>query len=547
MRAMDARRAIAWASVLCLAAGAAACTKKSDKGGKTKQQDGGKGVEGAAAAHGKEVRRGGHLVLPSSTPAYLNPILETRFTRANALIFEGLVGLSHSLEPVPLLAESWQQSADAKALTFHLRKGVNWQDGKPFTSKDVAFTFQAIRDTTAPTVWKGYFATVDKIETPDAATVIVHYTAPYAPALIAWTVGIIPAHVYGGGPLTESKGNTEPVGTGPFRLSRWEPDRSLLLEANQGWWSGRPNLDSIELRLGIGRTDELAELRDGKLDFASVPDVTSWSTDAQTPDFRADFEVATEVGSLFRSLAWNVQRAPFDDARVRLALTMSLNRSRVIEDVLLSQAQVMSAPLFPNMFGADPTIAPHPFDLDRAVKLLDEAGHPAGPKGRFPLHLIALETQRTPPNEEMFAIFRRDLSGIGIDLAVEYLAAKDYEARIVMRDFDAVFFGWLPDIPDPDPSGLLHSRNIKLGQNFAGYANPEVDKLLEAAVATSNRDERKALYHKLHAILHAELPYTVLYAPYSHYAWSRRVHGAHPEDIGPQPRTPGIAGWWVDR
>ena len=547
MRAMEARRAIAWAALACLAAGAAGCAKKADKN-KSKGSESRKGVEDESPARaGKGARVGGHLVLPSATPRYLNPILETRFQRANALLFEGLVGLSSSLEPVPLLAESWQQSSDGKALTFHLRKGVKWHDGKPFTSKDVAFTFQAIRDTTAPTVWKSYFASVDKLETPDAATVIVHYTKPYAPALIAWTVGQLPAHIYGGGVLTESKGNTEPVGTGPFRMTRWEGDRAILFEAYQGWWNGRPNLDTVELRLGIPRTDELGELRDGKLDFASVPDVASWSTDAQTPDFRADFELATEIGSLFRSIAWNMQKAPFDDARVRLALTLALNRGRVIEDVLLSQAQAMSAPMFPNMIGADPSIAPHPFDLDRAVKLLDEAGHPAGPKGRFPVVLIALETQKTPPNEEMFAIFRRDLSGIGIDLKVDYLSPKDYEGRIVLRDFDAVFFGWLPDIPDPDPSGLLHSRNIKGGQNFAGYANPEVDKLLEAAVATGNRDERKALYHKLHALVHADLPYTVLYAPYNHYAWSRRVHGAHPEDVGAQPRAPGIAGWWVDR
>src|SRR5690606_24828304 len=236
-----------------------------------------------------------------------------------------------------------------------------------------------------------------------------------------------------------------------------------------------------------------------------------------------------------------------DDRRVRLALTLALNRGRVIEDVFLSQAQAMSAPLFPNMFGADPSIAPHPFDLDRAIKLLDEAGHPAGPSGRFDLQVITLASQKTPANEEMFAIFRRDLAAIGIDLKVEYLSSKDFEGRVVMRDFDAVYFGWFPDIPDPDPSALLHSSQIKVGQNFAGYADAEVDKLLEAGAATSNKDERAAIYHKLHARLHQDLPYTVLYAPYSHFAWSRRLHGVHPEDVGPQPRFPGVAGWWVDQ
>jgi peptide/nickel transport system substrate-binding protein len=504
----------------------------------------GKAGEGSGAGRKGEARVGGRIVLPTrNEPRYLNPILETQFSRAGALVFEGLVGLSSALEPVPVLAESWDQSKDGRRLTFTLRKGVKWQDGRPFTSEDVAFTFRAIQETQAPTLWKPYFAAVDKLETPDPETVVAHYSRPYAPALIAWTVGVIPAHVYGGGELTQSEGNRAPVGTGPFRLARWEPGSQLLFEANQLWWQGRPNLDSVVIRVDV--EDELAALRAGDLDFAQVPDVARWSSDAQMPDFRAEFEVGTVVGSLYRSLAWNLQRAPLDDPRVRLALTLALNRGRVIEEVFLSQAQAMSAPLFPNMFGADPSIAPHPFDLGRAAVLLDEAGKTTGPSGRFPLRVVTIASQKTQATEEMFAIFRRDLAGIGIDLKVEYLSPKDFEGRVVMRDFDAVYFGWFPDIPDPDPSALLHSSQIKVGQNFAGYAEPEVDQLLEAAVATSNKDERKAIYHKLHARLHQDLPYTVLYAPYSHFAWSRRLHAVHPEDVGAQPRFPGIAGWWV--
>jgi peptide/nickel transport system substrate-binding protein len=245
--------------------------------------------------------------------------------------------------------------------------------------------------------------------------------------------------------------------------------------------------------------DQLKALRAAQIDFAQVRDVDDWVNEAQLPDFRADFEVQTEVGSLFRALAWNVQRPPLDDKRVRLALTHALNRSRVIEDVFLNQASAMSGPFFPNMIGGDPSLAPQAFDLDKAVKLLDESGHAAGPNGRFPLRVITLTSQKNRQTEEMFAIFRRDLGAIGIDMKVEYLSPKDFEGRVVLRDFDAVYFGWFPDIPDPDPSALLHSSEIKVGQNFAGYSDPEADKLLEAAGATANRDERKTLYHKLHA------------------------------------------------
>src|SRR5690606_8515178 len=100
-------------------------------------------------------------------------------------------------------------------------------------------------------------------------------------------------------------------------------------------------------------------------------------------------------------------------------------------------------------------------------------------------------------------------------------------------------------IADPDPTPLLHSGQIGVGYNLAGYADPEVDQLLDEAVARQSFDERRALYHRLHAKLHQEVPYTVLYAPYRHHAWSRQLRGVHPEDIGAQHRFPGLARWWL--
>lgn len=489
---------------------------------------------------------GGHLRLPSSEPRYLNPVLETRFERANMLIFEGLVGLDSRLEPVPRLATKWERSSDGKIVTFTLRPNVTWHDGTPFTAQDVAFTFQAIRETEGASPWKAYMASVDSLSTPDAHTVVVTYREPYAPALTAWTVGIVPKHIHDGGELTKSPGNREPVGTGPYKLSRWEPGKRILLQANGAWWYGRPYIDSIELVLDVPAERMVESLVDGQLDVASIEVLDDWSNRVQAPEFRDKFEASDVIESRFRSIAWNVQRPVLADKRVRRALTHALNRGRVIDDVLLGQARSMSAPFFPNMFGADPSIAPYPFDLDRAVKLLDEAGHPAKPRApRFSLDVIALESQRSVVTDSTMGIFRNDLRAIGVELTFTYLPAGEYFDRITVRDFDAAYFGWLPDIPDPDPFALLHSTMIAAGTNYAGYANPDVDRLLEDARAATARDERKALYHQLHRILHDELPYTTLYAPYGHYAWSRRVRGVSPHDIGAQPRFPGVARWWI--
>ncbi len=491
----------------------------------------------------KGPRRGGNIRLPSNEPRYLNPIIETRFNRATPLIFEGLVGLGSSLEPVESLAQSWDISKDGKTITFRLRKDVKWHDGKPFTSKDVAFTFEAMRKTERPTVWKGYFAAVEALETPDDHTVIARYRFAYAPALVTWTMGILPAHVYGDAELGRSKGNKEPVGTGPFKLSRNEPGQRMILVANDSWWRERPYFDSIELVFKTG--DPIDDLMSGALHFAQISSVEDWTSRAQQPEFRERFEVTNVVESRFRTIAWNTQKKPFDDKRVRLALTMSLDRSRVIENVFQGQALPLSAPFFPNMFGLDSDIGTHSFDLGKAIKLFDEAGYPAKESGRFGVELIVLESLRGPNSDEMLAIFRRDLSAIGIELRVRFVTTKQFFERLVARDFDAAYFGWLPDIPDPDPFSLLHSSQIDGGQNFAGYSNPEVDKLLEEARKTLSRDERRSMYKKLHRILNDDLPYTPLYAPFGHYAWSRQVHAVNPIDVGSQSRIPGIAKWWL--
>ncbi|HET6612586.1 MAG TPA: ABC transporter substrate-binding protein [Kofleriaceae bacterium] len=496
----------------------------------------------AAETASDSSHQGGHVVLPSVEPRFLNPVLATRFNRVGPLIFEGLVDIGPKLEPVPRLAESWKVTDGGKTLTFTLRKGVTWHDGKPFSSADVKFTFDAIRRV-PQSVWKAYMAGVSSVETPDPQTVVVHYEKPYAPALKTWTVGILPAHVFGTGKITDSPANRQPIGTGPYKLSRWELGKMILLSANESWWYGRPNIDTVEI--AFGTDDAVEKLKARKLDFAQIRDIRTWR-EMQDPAVREDFASTSAVEASFRTIAWNTTKAPFNDPKVRIALTCALNRGRVIEDVLLGQARPLSAPFFPNMFGADPSIAPYPFDLEKAKKLLDEAGVTAKEDGtRFSIKLIIPKSYDDRAAKEGIAIFRRDLDTLGIDLQAEFLPTKELFEHITSRDFDAMYFGWLPDISDPDPYALLHSSQIGTAANFAGFSDPEIDKLLEAARSTVSRDERKAIYHKVHALFHAQVPYTMLYAPVSHYAWNRRLHGVNPRDIGPQAGFPGLARWWV--
>jgi peptide/nickel transport system substrate-binding protein len=528
-----------WLAVLAICAMAPACgKKKKSESDKEPEESSGKVTE--TSANGPVAPDRASISLPSNEPKYLNPLLALQHNRANMLIFEGLVGLDAKLEPVPRLAESWEMTEDGKTITFKLRKGVTWSDGKPFTGKDVAFTFQALRSVTElPTLWAAFMVDVESVETPDPHIVVVKYSKPYAPALVTWTMGILPEHAYGTGDLSEVEANTKPIGTGPYKMSRWDIGKGMVLVANENWWHGEPKIGTVNLVFGVD--DQFAALRSGRLDFIDIRDTNAWLNQATMPEFKRAAEQTSVPGSLYRVIAWNTERAPFNDVKVRQAMTHALNRRRVVDDLLVGWGQLLAAPMFPNMFGLDRSLAPHKFDLAAAKELLGNK--------KLKFTLLTLESQKTQVNEEMLARWRSDLQrGLGVELTVEYLPYPEWKARVAdKRDFDAAFFGWLPEIPDPDPYNLLHSSQVETGrQNFAGYKSPEADKLLEEAREISDRDKRRQLYEELTAILNRDLPYTVAYAPFRHYAWSRRLRGVDPADVGEFARFPGLATWWVE-
>jgi peptide/nickel transport system substrate-binding protein len=491
-------------------------------------------------------RKGGFLVIPSSEPRTINPVLQSAFDLATPLMFEGLVGLDSKADPTHVLAESWDQPDD-HTLVFHLRKGVTWHDGQAFSSADVLFTIDAIRHSNGASLWEAYLAPVDKVEASDANTVKVTFKDVYGPDLLSFTFGILPKHLYEGQDLAKAPANVNPVGTGPFKLSRWSPKQSIMLDANKNYWNGRPNVDQVELRFDVKAQDHLKELQAGHLDFAEIVVPSQWSGELRTPEFLERFETGSLDEHILTMIAWNCQKKPFDDKRVRVALTMALNRPRVIEEVLYGSARPLSGPFFASSWGADPNIAPWPFDVAKAAAALDDAGlkKPAtGP--RFSVELVVQDEYRGSPYDEMLAIFRNDLDAAGVELKILYLPRNEVVDRLILHNFDAVLFRFSADIADPDPYALLHSSQVNGGENYAAWVSADADKLLEQGRKTHDRAKRKEAYAGLHKIVHDEEPYTFLFEPQSVYAWSRRVHDVSAVDLSALPRWPGVARWWVD-
>jgi peptide/nickel transport system substrate-binding protein len=356
----------------------------------------------------------------------------------------------------------------------------------------------------------------------------------------------LPKHLFEGQDLAKAPVNVNPVGTGPYKVLRWSPGRNMVVAANTKYWNGRPKIDQIELRFDIPDKEHLAALRDHRLDFAEIREPSEWSGVLQTPEFLEQFETGTTDETTMTIIAWNNQRKPLDDRRVRIGLEQALDRPRVIEEVLGGAGRAISGPFYPTMWGADPNIVPWPFDKAAAGKLLDEAGFAKKGGKRMALELLVEDSRRGTIYDGSLAIFRADLADIGVELKVVYLPRSELIDHLILRNFQAALFDFSADIPDPDPYALLHSSQVNAGQNFAGYISTDADKLLESARSMQDRAKRKETYFALHKILHMDEPYTFLYVLRRSYAWSRRVHGVSPLDVSALPRYPGVSRWWVD-
>jgi len=214
----------------------------------------------------------------------LNPVLSPDIgsVLVNKVIFPGLVRPDDQLRPSPDLATSWTVSSDGKVYTFALRRGVRWHDGVPFTSRDVQYTFEQIRDPKAGGfLWSDYTA-IDRVETPDSFTVRFVLKSPFAAflTLLGYNTGIIPEHAFHGKPIADNTGfnRTTPIGTGPFRVVSAVPGSSLTLEANPDYYGPRPKLAGIVFKLVPDANAQIAALRAGELDLitlepASLPGV----------------------------------------------------------------------------------------------------------------------------------------------------------------------------------------------------------------------------------------------------------------------------------
>jgi peptide/nickel transport system substrate-binding protein len=459
------------------------------------------------------------LVISSIGDAsFLNPILaqDSASSEINGLVFNGLIKYDRELKDfVGELAESWEVKEGLEpVITFFLRKGALWHDGKEFTAQDVKFTYDKIMDEKTNTVRRSSFELVKSAEILDPYTFRVTYKQPFSPGLESWGIGIIPKHLLEKEDINTTSFNRKPIGTGPFRFVEWVTDEKIVVEANPQYFEGRPHLDRIIYRIIPETSLSEMEVLTRGIDYSGIYPF-QFRRMNQIPFLK----IYSQAGLGYSYVGYNLKNPLFHDKRVRLALTHAINREEIVQYVLYDLGTVVSGP-FPNhLWYCNPHVKPLPYDPQKARHLLAEAGWKdtdgdgiLDQDGK-PFRFTLITNSGNDTRKDVGVLIQRQLREIGIDVKFEL-----YEWSIFLKNFinakhfDACVLGWGLSV-DPDAYEIWHSSQIEKGFNFVSYQNRELDRLWEEGRREYDLEKRKKIYWRIHELMAEDQPYTFLYAP----------------------------------
>ncbi|MEJ2671953.1 MAG: peptide-binding protein [Deltaproteobacteria bacterium] len=453
------------------------------------------------------------------------------------LIYNGLVKYDGNLNLVGDLAQSWDISKDGLTITFHLRHGVKWQDGAPFTAKDVLFTYKVMVDPNTPTAYSGDYLQVKKAEAPDDYTFRVTYPQPFAPALGSWTLAILPRHLLAGKDITKSPLGRHPIGTGPYVFKKWKTGQIIALSYNPNYFEGRVYLNGYLYRVIPDMATMFLELKAGKIDRMGLTPL-QYTRQTAYPKFDRLYKKYRYMPFSYIYLGYNLRDPRFADRRVRQALTSAINKKEIIEGVLMGLGVEATGPYKPGTWYYNPNVPKFPYNPAKAKALLAAAGwHPNAEgvltKNGQPFEFTILTNQGNNIRVRTAEIIQRRLHNIGIQVKIRTIEWASFLKQFIEKGrFEAVLLGWNTGL-DPDQYDIWSSTKTKPGElNFIGYKNPEVDRLLSEGRHTFDREKRRQAYFKFQEILAEDQPYTFLFVPDALPAISRRFHGIKPAPAG---------------
>ncbi len=507
----------------------------------------------SAAAAAQEPVQGGtfRYALTTNPRGMFNPILYTEAYDGYIIdvVFDGLIYIDESLQPQPEIAKSWEISEDGKSITFYLHEGIKFHDGVELTAKDVEFTYKTILHPEYTGVRYGDFKVlsgaedykngltdeVPGIEVIDDYTIKFTTDEPFAPLLTKFGYGILPSHLLKDIPVGELETadfNRNPIGSGPFKFVEFLTDQHVILEANEDYFFGRPNidqlvfqrvaLDALPIYLRQGRVDYAEISPDNYAEVDSIPGIDTYVYDALSYSY----------------IAFNMRQPRFDDPVVRQAITYGFDRETYVEVLREGFGSVANSPIPPASWAyTEEGINTYPYDPEKAAQMLAEAGWKPGSDGVLEKDGMRLEFDFLVPEsgsrvtEQMALLFQQNMEDIGIKVNLVFMEFSAAVDRVDAREFDTFTMAWSLAV-DPDPYGIWHSS---VPWNDPGFYNDRSDELIEMGRRETDPEKRKEIYAEWQRLINYELPTMFLNYSATIAAVNERVQGI---ETNPGPNGP---------
>jgi len=494
----------------------------------------------------------------------LNPLLDD-YNPADRdidrLLFNGLVRIDDRGIPQADLADSWGISQDGKVYNFSLRQNTVWHDQTPLTSDDVIFTIEKMRedDSLMPIDVRSFWKQVEVVRLDDNA-IQFRLVEAFAPFLDYLTFGVLPAHIYGDMTLDEiiaSPENLNPIGTGPYRFKQLivENDEivGVLLEPFENYYDTPPFIEQVAFRYYPDAASAFqAYQRDEIMGISQVPmDILPQVLAA--PKLNLYTFRLPELSLILFNLN-NPQFAFFQDADVRRALYMAVNRRYMIDRILGGQAILAEGPVFPGTWAFYDGVEKIVYDPDQAIEILKLAGYTIPAEGgniRTNEAGEALKFELLYPDDEdhraLAEAIQKNWQSLGVEVSLKTLPYEELITELDNRTHQAVLVDLnLAQSPDPDPYPFWHQSQITGGQNYAMWDDRQASEYLEQARIKIDISERTRLYRNFQVRFMQELPALPMFYPVYRYAVDADVQGVQVGPVfDPADRFSTITHWYL--
>ena len=462
------------------------------------------------------------LVYGSGDYTAINPAL-FEHGEINALIFAGLTAHDAENNVVAGLAEEWSFDETSLTWTFKLREGLTFHDGHPLTSSDVKFTLEAILNPDNMSEIVSNYKDIEEITCPDNLTVTIKLSRNNVAFPDYMTIGILPEHLLAGEKLTTCDFNRNPVGAGPYKMTAWDMGQSITMEKFDGYYDGEPNIDRIIFKI-VPDTDARAmQLESGEVDMAQITAKT-----AGTFRENANYSVYQMRTADYRAIAYNFWN-PYFQAHPELStiLSYAIDREAIVESVLLGEGAAAYSPLQMGPYNHD-TINKFEYNPEKVKSLLEEAGWTMGSDGYYEkdgdqLAFTIAAMSDDQVRVDMATMCANQLQAIGANVTAETRPSLDWGGQF------ACIIGWGSPFDPDDHTYKVFTTDA--GDNYTGYSNPEIDRILTAARSTSDDAERQELYHKFQEAMTVNMPYSFLAYVDADYVMKSQIRGITPETV----------------